>query len=109
MSCPKIETCINKTCEQQFIGKQCKCVNIKGDNCQPIKTTCAYEESGVLYGCSAGCCNNQCDGQCSSVSGAPNIVVGTAAATQLDILNMYTVSIAIILIALILISTVSLF
>lgn len=96
------------TCESKFKNKGCKCVTIQGDKCQPIKTTCAYEDNGVLYGCSVGCCGNQCGGQCPTgsnvdLSGVP-LIVGSV--SRVDI---YIVALLILLLTLILITTVMLF
>jgi len=121
MSCPvKSPPCPDLTCEKQFSEKQCKCITTKGDSCQPTKTVCAYEDRGIYYGCSSGCCEGQCEGQCSSIydplnktwqkvsTGSPDIVLGKAAST-IDLLTIYAISVGILLITLILISTLSLF
>ena len=119
MSCPiKPPPCPDSSCENQFSDKKCKCIMTQGDSCQPTKSMCAYEDGGVYYGCSAGCCSNQCEGQCSSVydpltktwtraspSGSPVPVTTNTA----DLLTIYTVSLGILLVALVLISTLGLF
>ena len=69
LDCPVKKSCSDtKTCESQFKDKNCKCVTTNSKSksgCNSLKTICAYEENGTLYGCSVGCCQNQCDeGQC---------------------------------------------
>ena len=61
---PKSPICSDTSCPIKFKAKSCQCRTVRGDACQPIKTVCAYEENGELYGCPVGCCNNQCDGEC---------------------------------------------
>ena len=103
---PKAPVCSDTTCPIEFQSKGCQCMTVKGDSCNPIKTMCAYEDGGVLYGCPVGCCNNQCDGQC----GAP-AYGGDSTPTQytpLDIqMQKYVLAIVILLIGLLLMSSVS--
>ena len=123
MSCPiKPPPCPDSTCEKQFSDKKCKCITTQGDSCQPTKSMCAYEDGGTFYGCSTGCCANQCEGQCSSVydpltktwkrvssSRTIGLPVKISTDSTTDRLTIYTVSLGILLVALVLISTLGLF
>ncbi len=106
---PPVPCVDTKTCQSQFTNKNCKCVTVQGDNkCNPIKTMCAYEDGGVLYGCSVGCCNNQCPGQCpESSTGAP-LAIGFVSTNLQNPVVRWGIAIVILLLAMITISTVSL-
>lgn len=96
------------TCQSKFKDKNCKCVTTntskKGDG--TIETTCAYEEGGVLYGCSIGCCQNQCGGQCPDNKN--NIFLNLGDALPTNMTRRWGLAILVLLISMILISTVSL-
>ena len=95
------------TCEPKFKGKGCKCVTVKGDACNPVQTMCAYEDGGVYYGCSTGCCANQCEGQCPSTFSSAPIPLGSVT-TETSTLARWGLAVLILFVALMLASTVSL-
>jgi hypothetical protein len=105
--CPPNKVCKDTTtCASQYKDKMCKCV-ITPMDCDTFKTICAYEEGGFLYPCSVGCCKNQCDkGQCPEESKA-SIQVGGLTLTRADKVDRYMLAIAVLLIALVVISTIS--
>lgn len=105
---PKKECKDSKTCEPQFKDKLCKCV-ITPLGCETFKTICAYEEGGYLYPCSVGCCQNQCDnGQCPGDS-RPSFKIGEATFTYASTnITKYFLAIAVLIVALLIISTLSL-
>jgi hypothetical protein len=107
-TCPPKKVCKDATtCEPQFKDKLCKCV-ITPLDCETFKTICAYEEGGYLYPCSVGCCQNQCDnGQCPGDS-RPSIKLGEATMTYPKDTGKYVLAIVVLLVALIIISTLSL-
>ena len=108
-TCPPKKKCKDSTtCEPQFKDKLCKCV-ITPLECDEFKTICAYEEDGYLYPCSVGCCQNQCDnGQCPGDS-RPSFKLGNAMTlTYPTDITKYVIAVAVLLIALIIISTLSL-
>ena len=110
--CPSQKTCVDTTtCQSQFKGKRCKCVTIRSNSetnkCDAIGTACAYEEGGVLYGCSTGCCNNQCSGQCPEESSGAPFKLGSASFDDSPT-TRWGMAVIILLVALILISTISL-
>ena len=93
------------TCEPQFKDKLCKCVVTKSD-CETIKTMCAYEDGGVLYPCSVGCCKNQCDrGQCPENTRGSFKLLGLPSSP--DDTKKYALAILVLIIALVIISTLS--
>jgi hypothetical protein len=102
----KSPQCTDASCPKKFRDKSCKCRTVQGDACEPIKTVCAYEEDGTLYGCPTGCCNNQCGGQC----GSP-MYEDTATPTKyapIDIqIKKYIMALVILLVGLLLLSSVS--
>ena len=103
---PKALICSDFSCPKKFKDKSCKCRTVQGDSCQPIKTVCAYEENGALYGCPSGCCSNQCEGQC----GSP-MYEDEAVSTQYTSFDMqiqkYLIAIIILIVGLLLMSSVS--
>ena len=114
--CPEKKSCIDTTtCPSQFKGKNCKCVTTRTvkrgaeyNKCDAIGTTCAYEEDGVLYACSVGCCQNQCPGQCPEESSEAPMSLGKAVLTS-DTTRRWALAIIVLLIALLIISTIDLF
>ena len=112
-SCSSKTACSDtKTCEPQFKNKTCKCVTTNNKNdtsgCNALRTMCAYEEDGVLYACSLGCCQNQCDdGQCPGSGSTAPLNLGSASQND-DRLVRWTVAVLIALIGMLLMSTVSL-
>jgi hypothetical protein len=96
------------TCEPQFRDKLCKCVVTKSD-CETIKTVCAYEDGGVLYPCSVGCCKNQCDrGQCPENNRGSFKILGVPMVSSPNDMKKYALAILVLIIALVTISTLSL-
>jgi hypothetical protein len=110
-SCPTPKVCVDKkTCQSQFREKKCKCVTVKGGDktCEPMRTVCAYEDGGVLYGCSTGCCSNQCQGQCPEDSSGAPLAIGSVSTNLDNALTRWGVAIVILLLAMVVISTVGL-
>ena len=106
-NCPPNRVCKDTTtCEPQYKDKLCKCTVIPMD-CDTFKTICAYEEGGFLYPCSVGCCKNQCDrGQCPEDSKA-YFKIGDLKVERTNKMEQYMLAIAVLLIALVIISTIS--
>jgi hypothetical protein len=97
--CKKVPECSDTTSCQEA-NRQCKCVTVKGDACEPIKTICAYQSGGELFECSVGCCSNQCSGRCSK---GKSQKVGE----YYDVKKYFT-ALLILILALVLVSTLSL-
>jgi hypothetical protein len=106
-NCPPNKVCTDTTtCEPRYKDKGCKCVIVPKD-CDTFKTICAYEEGGFLYPCSVGCCKNQCDrGQCPEESKS-YFQMGGLKVDQTSSVDRYMLAIAVLLVALIIISTLS--
>ena len=78
------------------------------NGCKSNATMCGYEEDGVVYACSTGCCQNQCNGQCPEDSNGIPMKIGTRI-SPMDVTNKWTLSIIILFITLLLLSTVGMF
>jgi len=106
-ACPPNKECKDTmTCASQYKDKMCKCV-ITPKDCDTFKTICAYEEDGFLYPCSVGCCKNQCDaGQCPEESKA-YLKIGDLKMGQTDNIGRYMLAIAVLLVALVILSTLA--
>ena len=104
---PKPPICSDFSCPKNFKDKSCQCRTVQGDSCEPIKTVCAYEENGALYGCPAGCCKNQCYGQCGSPMYEDKVVPTTYMPFDTQQIQKYLVALGILLVGLLLMSSVS--
>lgn len=109
VSCPmKSPRCTDAACPKKFKDKKCQCRMVEGDACEPIKTVCAYEEDGALYGCPTGCCDNQCDGQCGSPMYEDKDEAVATKYVPFDIpVKKYILALVILLVGLLLLSSVS--
>ena len=97
--------CKKRNCNQTH---KCRCYSFGNDSNQK----CAYKAGNFLYPCEPGCCNGGCPGQCDDTDPQPPFAeVGNMVYIPKDstLTIKFLSVVSIILIALVVTSTISLF
>lgn len=119
MSCEEGETFIDDvglqqsaTCDDIFKTKECKCYATSDSNYPDEEQFCGFEQNGFIFPCQVGCCDEGCPGECPGIEPRPphTIVKEELSVNNKDTLfRKIMATILIIVVALILTSTLSLF